>query len=414
MRLFWDSFTGLLKDVPIFFITPDAERALGIEDIIPDYTIVTLFRSRLTEDLGRRGIRVYVIEDELGLNIAKEASLRGTQGILLIRQVQEFISNTSEGKTPCLSVFKNSEDIERFVRDKGWKLLAPRASVSSMFEQKISQFALLGDRVPFPSTVIGKLSFLSLPQLPIILQFNRGHSGTGTFRVSKKEDFQRLLERFPEREARLSSFIKGSTYTLNGLVLRSGKIACGSISLQLTGLPTATFNPYATVGNDFGVVKEDLTDKQAEEIRDVLEGVGGVLFSNGYTGMFGIDLVVEEDTGRIYFIEVNSRQVASISFEALLHRAIDTVPLCALYLFDVFNGELEDSEIMYPPIVYPKQAKQIIYRNSTERVLSRNEVGNREERGFLPSRLYNIKPGEEMYRIQEFQGFDGSRNTTFS
>jgi len=49
-----------------FYVTLDPERALGIEDVLPNYTIICPYTSRLIDDLRARGVAVVVLEEELG------------------------------------------------------------------------------------------------------------------------------------------------------------------------------------------------------------------------------------------------------------------------------------------------------------------------------------------------------------
>jgi D-alanine-D-alanine ligase-like ATP-grasp enzyme len=63
-----------------------------------------------------------------------------------------------------------------------------------------------------------------------------------------------------------------------------------------------------------------LTKKQRQDYYALATKVGEKLAASGWKGLFGIDVVVNEKTGKIYLIEVNARQPASSTCESLLQK----------------------------------------------------------------------------------------------
>ena len=294
--------------------------------------------------------------------------------------------------------------IEDFCKKLGWKLFAPKAKVAEQFENKISQYKLLKNVVPYPRTDISTLEKINIDETrprQYVLQFNRGHSGNTTFFINSKKDLEKLAKKFPKREAKISEYIKGKTFTLNCLVLKSGRVIAGSISEQITGLKSATNNPNTTCGNDF-TSPGNLSKKQIKKIQEIAQSTGMALYKKDYRGLFGIDVIIENKTGKVYFIEVNTHQPASISFEAQLHRQIGKVPLLAYFILDSVGEKIKPAKKDLPPITLSISAKQIIYRNKTGKTLRLKDIEKKYKGKGLISRTKFIKPNEEIYRRQQW------------
>jgi len=131
------------------------------------------------------------------------------------------------------------------------------------------------------------------------------------------------------------------------------------------------------------------------------------IYKKGYRGLFGIDAIIEKVSGKIYFIEVNTHQPASIPFEAKLHRKIGKVPLLGYFVLDSLDWGAKAAkkirQLAEPPIILPIAARQIIYRNKTGKTLSIKYLNKKYKDKGLLSRMKYIKPNEEIYRVQKIK-----------
>src|SRR5690606_398586 len=110
----------------------------------------------------------------------------------------------------------------------------------------------------------------------------------------------------------LSKHISGHPFTINACNY-NGKTYVGGLSYQYTGIPELTSVRAATVGNDWQIPAELLSPEQVKQISALTIKVGHYLQENhGYRGLFGLDMVVEFHSGKIYLVEINPRQTASI------------------------------------------------------------------------------------------------------
>lgn len=234
---------------------------------------------------------------------------------------QEAVKKLIAEKEAAVLVFKNTPRIEPIVKSAGWKLLNPSAYLAEQVENKISQIEWLGElgRRYLPPHRIQSCKFIYWNNDPFIIQWAHGHTGGGTILIKSDAELKKLQARFPERAARVTKYIAGPSFTINA-ISASDKILTGNISYQITGLAPFTDHAFATIGNDWGVVKKMLSRIDIETIETMARNIGKKLNIAGWRGLFGIDVIREERTGRIYLIEINARQPASATFESQLQR----------------------------------------------------------------------------------------------
>jgi glutathione synthase/RimK-type ligase-like ATP-grasp enzyme len=206
---------------------------------------------------------------------------------------------------PQLLVFKNTTVIENICHEQGYTLLNPPARFSQMVEEKISQIHWLGKLAKFlPPHKVQTCNKMEWENKPFILQFNFAHTGNGTFLIDSQEALNKIKKDFPERPVRILKYIQGPTFTNNNVVWGE-KILSGAINYQITGISPFTNRPFATVGNDWQIPNKILTKKQRENYYALAEKVGEKLAASGWRGLFGIDVVMDHKTGKLYLIEVN-------------------------------------------------------------------------------------------------------------
>jgi predicted ATP-grasp superfamily ATP-dependent carboligase len=275
---------------PIVYVTRDIERALGME----------------------QDEKYIIVSNEKG------APAIDTYDLLQSEKVGKLME---EKKDASILVFQNTPRIERFCMEKSWKLINPSAELSKRIEEKISQYEWLGDLKSYlPPTEVKKMSDIRFAGEPIVVQFNHAHTGQGTKIIFNEKDLVELSEKFPDRPARVSAFIDGPVFTLNAVVARNG-IFPANVSYQITGLPDFTDNPFSTIGNDWKLPHEILSEKEMEKIVEIARAVGARMQSAGWLGLFGIDIILEEKSREIRLLEINARQPASTTCESILQKS---------------------------------------------------------------------------------------------
>jgi len=292
---------------PIIYVTRDLERSFGLPISTPNYFIISN-STRFAKQF---------LHSQKNVLLIKEKGLLDTHELLNHRKTLAFVKKI---KNPNILVFKNTATIERVCQEKKWNLLNPSAILAGEIEEKISQVKWLGSLAKYlPPYEIKILKDVRYEGKKFILQFNRAHTGNGTILVDDADVLDDLIKKFPNREVRITKYISGLMLTNNNIVL-ADKILCGNISVQLTGIKPFTALPFATVGNDFALTKKILNKKQEQAYFGMAEKIGEKMRKSGWKGLFGIDVVLDKKSGKLYLIEINARQPASTSFESKLQR----------------------------------------------------------------------------------------------
>jgi len=282
-----------IKNNPVFYVTRDKERGAGIEDLLKNYKIITTSPPKDTAEI-------------------------------IDKKLFPLKSN--------IIVFKNNARIQRICKEKGLKLLNSDYSLGEKFENKISQFNWLKTIIPnnLPKTIIAtpeQTSFGKIIQKvnsPFVLQFNYGHSGEGTFLISKEKQFLKIKEKFPQREIKCLEFIKNPTITLNVCVWpakgadKPNCILIGNPSVQITGLKHLTDFRFSTVGNDWSLANKILKQEDLKQINKLSEIIGQEMKKQGWRGLFGLDIIKKKKKWLV--IEINARQPASTGLETKIQR----------------------------------------------------------------------------------------------
>jgi predicted ATP-grasp superfamily ATP-dependent carboligase len=377
-----------LKSTPIVYITRDLERALGLPLATPGYYIISNFND-FASPLAKKYPNILLIKSEKQLN---------TRELMEHPEAKAFIKTLNKAK---ILVFKNTTLIEKVCKKNRWPLLNPKAETAGIVEEKISQIKWLGELVKYlPRHQIKLCRDIVWRKKPFILQFNFAHTGTGTLFIDSKEELDELKEKFAKRPARLTQFIYGPIFTTNAVVAPE-KIMVGNISYQITGLLPFTDNPFATIGNDWKLPNLLLTEKQKEYFNQMATDIGNKLRRDGWRGLFGIDVILEQKTGKLYLIEINARQPASATYESQLQQHV-TRTTYHVTTFEAHLSALLDTDLKDYSLAKIKTGAQIVQRITPFRhKMEKKKISAIKKLGFRT--IYteqNTKPGADLLRMQ--------------
>jgi len=202
-------------------------------------------------------------------------------------------------------------------------------------------------------------------------------------------------------------------YTNNNCVFED-RIAIGNISYQITGLLPFTDREFATIGNDWSLSKNLMTKDQKSKYIEIVKMVGKKLRKDGWIGLFGIDTIVDNSTGKLYLLEINCRQPSSTSFEAKLQKIKNKNLKNANYtIFEAHLSSLLGINFDDGELIDNIEGAQIIYRNKKNKSLTldqKNYADSLEEEGFNVIIYQNTKPGSDLLRIQSTEGIMANQN----
>ena len=297
-------------------------------------------------------------------------------------------------------VFKTTPQIEKICADNGWKLLTPPAELANEVEEKISQIKWLGELKEYlPPYQIKKCKDIKFTGEKFILQFNRSHTGSGTVLIENEKILKNIKKIFPEREARIAPYIVGPLFTNNNVISKN-KILLGNISYQITGLMPFTDKQFATIGNDWALPHKILSKKQLARYKKIATAVGLRLKKAGWKGLFGIDVVVEEKTGRLYLLEINARQPASTTYESQLqNKTQNTINKTHLATFEAHIKALLNINLKNQKLIQITDGAQVVQR-VTKNIPALPEPKCRKKSPFNLIFYDNDSPGADLLRMQ--------------
>ncbi len=325
----------ILQKQPLFYVARDIERALAGANL-PGVFII----SNLTE----YSKKIAVGQEQILL--IQEEKLLDTWELMRHSKTQEFIRTHALGAPPSLLVFKNTTEIERICAEQNWQIMNPSARMSQKIEEKITQVEWLGELASMlPPHKIQIASEVLFEGTPFILQFNRAHTGQGTMMIESAEQLAEIQTKFPNRPVRVTQFIEGAMLTSNNAVAPDTTLV-GNISYQITGIAPFTNNPFTTIGNDWELPHRLLSAELKKQYVAMVEKIGDKLRTDGWKGLFGVDIILDVAAQKLYLIEINARQPASTTFESELQKLaqkneheITTFEAHLLGLFGIPFGE---------------------------------------------------------------------------
>jgi len=392
----------------LFYVCRDAERAeAGLFLGLKNYRVIVSLRGVPALWSGRRSNPTALATGSPRHSQMDPFGVVARDDILDTRELLQHPKTKKQiQRKDFVLVFKSTPQIEKICLENRWQLLNPSAALAAMVEEKISQFKWLGKLKKFlPPGKITVLKNIDFAGERFILQFNRAHTGAGTFLIKNKKELGELKKKFPEREARISKFIKGPIFTNNNVVWGK-KILIGNISYQITGLKPFTDNPFATIGNDWALPKKILSAKQIKNYEKIAQAVGKKLAGEKWRGLFGIDVVLEEKTGRLYLLEINARQPASTSCESWLQRKQNKN---GLTVFEAHLAALLDLKQDNRDLIKICDGGQVVKRqiNNEQLTINKKRLTKTELRVI---KYKNSRPGAELYRIQSEKGLMAKHN----
>jgi hypothetical protein len=383
-----------LSHKPLVYVTRDIERALGLTPH-NGYYIVTN-PSHYAKKIKKE------YPDNVWLAYSTDNTPYDTHELLMHKEVIKEIKRIG-GR---VVVFKNTREIERLCKEHGLELINPSAVLAQNAEEKISQIEWLGPLADYlPPFSVAPLKHIVWDGIPFIIQFNHGHTGSGTHLIEMKDDLEMLALRYPERPAKKCTYVKGPIYTINVSVpdrevnSNDDGIVLGNISLQITGLRPFTDYRFSTVGNDFAIPHSHLDPMQENLINIMARKVASRLQKSGWRGLFGIDVVVEKESGHAYLLEINARQPAGAVFESYLQKIKepDKPSIFEAHLAHLLNIPFDGN------VTELSEGAQIVQRvtKETPAIATTDELA---EKGFKVITYTNSKDNADLVRIQSTIG----------
>ena len=121
------------RDYPIFFISPDIKRGLGLERILPDFHLICSYPDPLIPVLREDNARIFCLSEKSAEN---RKIPDNSSHILENNLVQKYIKNKSVSN-PCISFFKPSIKLDYLLKKFKFTPLVNSFQKNEKFENKI-------------------------------------------------------------------------------------------------------------------------------------------------------------------------------------------------------------------------------------------------------------------------------------
>lgn len=380
----------------IAYITRDIERALG-KNPEANYIIIT--------NKGPYSLEIQKAFPDF-VFLIDSPEILDTHELLEHAEARKIINET---KSKVL-VFKNTPKIEEICLRENWTLLNPKAELAEKIESKASQIEWLNDLTSLlPKHFLiptKETSWKQFDEKPFILQWSHGHTGDSTILIQNERDLEITKQKFPERIARITQFIKGPMFTVN-IVVTDTVILLGNISYQITGILPFTENAFSTIGNDWSLPHTILSEEHIAEFQKIAEKVAQKMQKDGWRGLCGIDVIYDEERDSLHLIEINARQPASTTFESQLQRNMNSQGVQGMTTFEAHLATLSHTPVT-DSLIPINDGSQILQRVTSKIQNVDSEKLISEEYIVIP--YINTKMNTDLFRIQSLQGIMEAHN----
>ena len=207
---------------PIFYVTNDVSRGIGLENLLPNYHSICLDDHLLVDYLTAAGVSVFCLERQLG---KKNTLLRNSSTILSHPLTLSFIEEKSKEETASILFFKPQKKLDLLAKKHKFNLIGNNAEINRLFEDKIVFYELCKQfGLKVPEGEINLLTALDFSQLsnkydlPLVVQFGRGWAGNSTYFISDVQDLKKLQAKFGQIKVRVTRFVAGKTILNNAAI----------------------------------------------------------------------------------------------------------------------------------------------------------------------------------------------------
>ncbi|MES2971219.1 MAG: ATP-grasp domain-containing protein [Patescibacteria group bacterium] len=157
----------------------------------------------------------------------------------------------------------------------------------------------------------------------LVVQIDFSTGGKGTFFVANKSqlDALKLQLKAAQQSIVISKRINGTSRGLQVLAAKEQVSSTAWWHQDLLNIHGVYNHKAQSASRYCGAVLENIPDKYQHKISNLITQVGSKMLEQGYFGVFGIDIVVDEESGQVYLIEVNPRFTAVSHLYASAMRA---------------------------------------------------------------------------------------------
>jgi len=275
-----------------------------------------------------------------------------TLAILSHPGVQKYFK--SLGKVGIF-VYKTSERVDELCDQNGWQLIGNRHEIRDKYEHK-GLFREIGNKIGMPLIAGQTLKIADLDESRLgqfqktlgeklvlqLTELSKG-GGVGTFFVNNVKDlasFKAVVKEKQEEDGKelihvnVTRFINGISGSITACVTHKG-VLTGPVQTQVVDVPELVSDRGRSGvfrGHDWSFAH--YSDKIQDQAEELAEKLGSVMAKDGYKGIFGIDLIIDQERDEVHPVECNPRYTGAFPIYSLLQHEANEVPLDAFQLLE--------------------------------------------------------------------------------
>lgn len=320
--------------VPLLFINPTHYNLIGADDWLP--SLSHLIGTDAHDGRHPRLLAPAKARRDGGYGALDIAD--ANNHLLDLPTVQAAIRARQPGVRTLAMMF--DEATEARLAALGAPLLMPTAALREAVGNKLATVRL-GERAgvaSVPNVLARADSYASLRRVAghlgerLVVQAGVGYSGHTTWFIDGPDDWARDGAAIAaEPEVKIMRRIRARGTAIEACATRAGTVV-GPLLTELIGHPELTPYPGGWCGNERSAdAFNAVTRRQA---RRLAECIGDQLYTEGYRGLFELDLLIDEDSGEVWLGELNARITGATPMTSLARSAIEQVPLYVFHLLE--------------------------------------------------------------------------------
>jgi hypothetical protein len=326
--------------IPLYYVSTSTFNLLGAEAWINNLTFINTINS-----FDGRHPHIFVPDDALAHGLHGIAAANNY--LLQHQAVADYVHQRRPDGAVLFLMFDAST--ERLAHHLGLRVCFPPAALRRSLDSKVTT-TCLANRAGVPSVpnVLARVdSYATLRRVAhalgpdLVVQLPYGDSGTTTFFISTEADFHLYARQIAAQPAvKIMQRIRCRQLTIEGCVTRHGTLV-GPLMTEMIGFDDLTPYRGGWCGNE--VFGEGESPALSPEIRQQAQhatvAIGEHIRLAGYWGYFGLDFLLDQDTGALYLGELNPRITGTTPLTSQAALEQDEVPLLLFHLLEWLGVE---------------------------------------------------------------------------
>jgi len=318
----------------------------GPEHLYDNYQIIALKDSEEDQYISKL-CSIFNLARETGKDFSQ--AKMNAETILSQPLAVDFINKQS--KPSSILLYKSRKSFEKLIADNGWQLLNAKSEIADKFENK-TYFRGIMEEIK-TGLIPGQIALardLGYDQLAgqygkFVVQEPKGSGGKGTYFINSKQDFIKVVDQVNKNKVDkvlITKFIKGFSPSITACATKWG-VFYARPQMQALDIKEVISEQRGSgqfCGHEWG--DTDLINEEvAKQASLIAKQVGEKLFQAGYRGVFGLDLLVDQDTKQVYVIECNPRFLGTFPSITSLQIKNNQIPIIALHLAEFLDLEID-------------------------------------------------------------------------